>query len=216
MARIGDLVLAEQARLADSKLLSAIKTGSTNVTNGDVTAGALFEFLGGVLQAAAGIRSRNRMPANATLQVLIPAYALDLFTLDIQRSAYQDNRPQTRAAIENYLGGLGISPTFYLDGPATGDGQIFAAQTAGALLDFPDHLQWAIYPTGSWLHLDSGELQLGVVRDSTLNSTNDFQIFAETWENIAFTGVESLWVTTRVCPSGTFAAGVDTSGICGT
>jgi hypothetical protein len=216
MARIADLVMAEQARLADSKLLTAIKAGSTNVTSGGIDPGAIYQFLGAVYAAAAGIRSRNRMPADARLVALIPAWAIDLFALDFGRAANADNRPTTRAAIENYLGQLGINATFYLDGPSTGTGQIFAAQTAGALLDFPPDLQWALYPTGSWLNLDAGELQLGVVRDSSLNATNDFQIFAETWENIVFTGVESLWLTSEVCPNGAFGAASDVAGICGT
>ena len=75
-------------------------------------------------------------------------------------------------------------------------------------------MQWCIYPTGSWLHLDAGELNLGVVRDSSLNSTNDFQIFAEGWENVAYVGVESDCIATAVCPSGTFSAGIDNKAVC--
>jgi hypothetical protein len=55
---------------------------------------------------------------------------------------------------------------------------------------------------------------LGVVRDSSLNATNDHQIFGETWENVAFVGVESLWGTVTICPSGTFANGVDLHASC--
>jgi hypothetical protein len=204
MSRIGDLVNAEQARLADSKLLSAIKTGSTNVTGGDMTPGAVYHFLADVYQTAAGIRSRNRMPEGTPMQAFLPAWIIDLLALDIARGQF--DRFQTRAQIEGILRNAGITPTFYLDGPSTGTGQIFAAQTAGAIIKFPTAVQWAIFPTGTWLHLDSGELQLGVVRDSSLNATNDFQIFSETWENIGFVGVESLWVTSSVCPSGETAA----------
>ncbi len=91
---------------------------------------------------------------------------------------------------------------------------MFGTQSAGAILDFPDHIQYCLYPAGSWLHLDSGELNLGIVRDSSLNATNDFQVFAETWENVAFTGVESDWVTSTFCANGTFAGGVDAHTIC--
>ncbi len=204
MSRIADLVNAEQARLADSKLLSAIKLGSTNVTSGDVSPGAVYMFLAAVYQAASGIRSRNRMPEGASLQALLPAWIIDLLALDFVRGQY--DRIQTRAQIDALLRNAGIIPTYYLDGPSTGVGQTFGAQGASALLDFPTTVQWAIFPTGTWLHLDAGELQLGVVRDSTLNLSNDFQVFAETWENIGLVGVESLWVSTRVCPSGEVAA----------
>ena len=150
------------------------------------------------------------------MQALLPAWTIDLLALDTARAASQDNRSATRAAVDTLLRQAGIIPTYYLDGPSTGTGQVFSAQAAGALATFPEELQWAIFPAGTWLHLDAGELQLGVVRDSTLNSTNDFQIFEETWENVAYVGVESLWVTSDVCPSGTFSAGVDMADYCGT
>lgn len=38
-----------------------------------------------------------------------------------------------------------------------------------------------VWPTGTFVH--EGVLDLGVVRDSVLNSTNDFQVFREVWEN---------------------------------
>ncbi len=116
--------------------------------------------------------------------------------------------------IRSYLRLFNVDPTFYKDGPSTGTGQVFAAQTAGAQLAFPTVVQWAMYPEGSWLHLDSGSLDLGIVRDSTLNSTNDFQIFAETWEQAALIGVESQWLSSTVCPNGTVSAPKDLSAIC--
>ena len=47
------------------------------------------------------------------------------------------------------------------------------------------------WPEGTFL-LDGGTLELGIIRDSVLNSTNDFLLFGETFENTAKLG----WVTT--------------------
>ena len=91
----------------------------------------------------------------------------------------------------------------------TGAGQIFGAQTAGALLEFPDTVVWYLFPEGTWLFLDGGELDLGLVRDSVLNSTNDFQIFMETFEGACMVGIESLKITSTVCPSGAVRTGGD-------
>ncbi len=214
MSRIADLVMANQARVADSKLLQAIKEGSTNVTGGGTALGATFSIFGDIFKLAAGIRSRNRMPAGSLLQALIPEWFLDALQLDGYRAVNVDGRDTTRAGAEALLRRAGIIPYFYLDGPSTGDGQVFGTQSAGAILDFPDHIQYCLYPAGSWLHLDSGELNLGIVRDSSLNATNDYQVFAEVWENVAFTGVESDWVTSTFCANGTFAGGVDAHTIC--
>jgi hypothetical protein len=63
-----------------------------------------------------------------------------------------------------------------------------------------------MFPEGSFLYLDGGTLELGLVRDSVLNKTNDFQIFGESFEDVAFVGVESLSVVSTLCDSGTVAA----------
>lgn len=36
---------------------------------------------------------------------------------------------------------------------------------------------------GTWIHLDGGTLDLGVVRDSVVNSKCDYPIFVETFES---------------------------------
>ena len=74
--------------------------------------------------------------------------------------------------------------------------------------DFPDAIQWAIFPEGEFIHVSMPNLELGIVRDSTLNSTNDYQIFGESFENVARLGPAqgALWVTSTVCPSGEFPA----------
>jgi hypothetical protein len=84
----------------------------------------------------------------------------------------------------------------------------FADEAAGALDDFPVDVQWALFPEGAFIHVDGGTLELGLVRDSTLNSTNDFQFFGESFENVALLAPAqaALWVTSTVCPSGEFPA----------
>ena len=103
--------------------------------------------------------------------------------------------------MEALLEAHGVSVIWHLDTP-TGDGQIFGAQGAGALLTYPDTVKWWIYPEGSFLFLDGGTLDLGIVRDSTLNLTNDFQVFFETFEQMAWLGLESLAIASILCPNG--------------
>jgi len=100
---------------------------------------------------------------------------------------------------------FGINATFTLDGP-TGGGQVFGTQSAAAVLAFPTTVKWYLFPEGTWLFLDGGTLDLGLVRDSVLNATNDYQLFGESFENVAKVGVESLEFTSTVCPNGAVAA----------
>lgn len=215
VAQVNDTVLAGLARLADGNLLDKIKAGSTNVTQANTnTQGATSSLLGSVLTAAAGYRSRQRMAADASLRAILPAWSRDLLVADIIRSQFQ-RFDMTEAGLLSLLRSYNINASFYLDTPSTGTGQVFGAQGATTLLPFPDEVQWALFAEGSWLYLDGGRLELGIVRDSILNATNQFEQFGELFETTAFVGIESLWITTAVCPSGTVAAPKDNSSFCG-
>ena len=107
------------------------------------------------------------------------------------------------------LNRYGVSVSYYLDAPTGGTTQAFAAEVAASSLDdFPDDVQIALFPEGAFIHVDSGSLELGLVRDSTLNSTNDFQIFGETFENVARIAPlqATRWLQIDVCPNGVFPA----------
>lgn len=203
VAQWNSLVLAAHARTAETLLLDGIAAASTAITASNNALGASASLLGQILTAANALRSRHRMDPNAVLRVLLPEWSMDLLLSDIMRSQYQ-RFDQTEAGLTALLRTFDVEPTFYLDS-ATGAGQVYGAQAAGALLSFPTSLVWYMFPEGSFLYLDGGTLELGLVRDSTLNRTNDFQIFGESFENVAFVGIESYAVTSTVCDSGQVA-----------
>jgi hypothetical protein len=215
MSRIDELVRAEQARLADGFLLTRMAAQSTAVTGGALEPGAVWNLFGDIYKLAAGYRSRNRMAEGAPLQVLFPSWVIDLLALDIVRGAWDPFK--TRGQVTALLGNANISPTFYLDTSTTATAaQVFPAQAAGPIDEFPTTMEWFLFAPGTFLHLDAGMLELGVVRDSTLNATNDFQVFGETWENVVLVGHEAEVVTTTICPNGEKSGLYDVSGECGT
>ena len=55
---------------------------------------------------------------------------------------------------------------------------------------------------------DGGRLDLGVVRDSTLDATNDYEMFVEPFEGLADRGIESLQIQSTILPSGASAGTV--------
>lgn len=206
VAALGDLLSAQHAKVAEIELLDGLSAGSTAVTEAAVY-GATSSLLQGILVASAAMRSRHRMRPETRLRAILPAWTIDLLVADMVHAPY-DRFERSREGVTALLSTIGgVAASWYLDGP-TGGGQIFGAQSAGALLEFPDTVVWYLFPEGTWLFLDGGELDLGIVRDSVLNSTNDFQIFMETFEGIAKVGVESLVITSTVCPSGAYPAGV--------
>ena len=96
---------------------------------------------------------------------------------------------------------------FYLDTPSTGTTQLpDAAQAAAAIDASPTTSSGPSTPTARSSGSTSASLELGIVRDSTLNSTNDFQVFGERFRNVArlAPAQAAYWVTTDLCASGQF------------
>lgn len=199
------LAIASHARRAETHTLDAIDAAST-ATTAAASYSATRSLLPQIDQAVAAYRSRNRTSPNLTLRVILPAWVKELLRADLARGFRGDLEPLSvsDAQIVEWFTMRGVNPTFHMDG-TTGSNQIFGAQAAGALTAFPSTVIWYLFVEGSFVFLDGGTLDLGLVRDSTLNKTNDYQIFAETFEAVAFYGIESVKVTSTVCPNGSYA-----------
>ena len=186
-------------------MLDRIKALSVNVTNGAETLGALIYLVDAIVKARFGIIGRFRMDRNATFRALLPYWVPQMLALDTIQTQF--DRFTSEEALVAYLRSYNIATTFYLDTPSTGTTQLpDASQTAAAIDGLPDNVQWAIYPDGAFLGIDSGSLELGIVRDSTLNSTNDFQVFGERFRNLVriAPAQAAYWVTSDLCASGQF------------
>lgn len=187
--RNNELALVEHARFAELNLLSQMTALSTAVT-ASATLGIGRDFLASVARAGSAYRNRHRMPRNTPLRVMAPEWVLDAMRVDFGRGLPGDtNVAYADAQINQFLNAQKIRPTWHLDG-------VFGNQApASALVDYPGEFVFHIFSEGTFLFLDGGTLDLGVVRDSELVGTNDYLNFSETFEGIAKIGVESLAVT---------------------
>lgn len=201
VAQWTSLTMSAHARLAESRLLTGIDQASTEVVAGNLGLGASASLFSQYLAAANGYRNRHRMDPEAVLRLMLPDWSIDLIISDVIRSQFQ-RFDTDEARVTALLRSFDIEPSFYIDG-AAGRGQVFGAQTAGDLLPFPSEVVGYMFSEGSFLYLDGGTLELGLVRDSVLNQTNDYQLFGETFENVAFLGIESLAIVSTTCDSGT-------------
>jgi hypothetical protein len=147
---------------------------------------------------------------------MVPRWITTLGDVDLMRGLQSEAAfvAEGESIFRRAVAVAGVNITFYDDTPTTGVSQVFGSQGAGALNPFPGTVQWGLYDEGHHLFLDGGTLDLGIVRDATLNSTNDYETFVETFEGLAHRGVESLWITSTVCPDGTSSAGIDAEGVC--
>lgn len=206
VARHNELALIQHAREAELNLLAKINAASTQVTTSGVI-GVARDFLVNVRRAAAAYRSRHRISPDTRLQAIIPSWIVEAMASDLVLNMPGDNNLDAgRAEINALLAKVNVSLVESLDQ------NTFGAQSAGALLEFPDSFTWFLFSEGSFLFLDGGTLDLGIVRDSALVGTNDYRMFVETFEGLAFVGIESLAITSTVAVNGTAAALIDTTG----
>ena len=205
IARHNELGLIQHAREAEQYLLGKIGSASTAVTTTSLI-GFGRDFLVQLGRAAAAYRSRHRLEADAPLRAIIPAWVKDAMAADLTLAMPGDSTLNAYAEIDGYVASRNVNLSVSLDQ------NVFGAQSTGALNEFADSFTWYLFAEGSFLFLDGGTLDLGIIRDSTLVGTNDYKMFVETFEGIAFVGTEALAITSTISINGVAAALRDTTG----
>ena len=218
-----ELALVWQARFGEQRLLTRIGNLSTKVRT-KATHGITRDFLNALSQAVAGFRSRHRLDENFRLHAILPVWFRDAIRADMLLQLAGDGQDATfgltNATIDRWIAERGVNVTWALDGEA---GQVFGDQegapklsgvnvtlgTETDLVEFPDEVVWYLFPEGGFVFLDGGTLDLGIVRDSTLNSKNDYQIFVETFEGLIKRAPETFRVTTPLNILGATTGTVD-------
>ena len=205
IARHNELGLIQHAREAEQNLLAKIASASTAVTTSSLI-GFGRDFLVQVGRAAAAYRSRHRLEADAPLRVIIPSWVKDAMAADLALAMPGDSTLNAYSEIDGYLSARGVVVSYSLDQ------NVYGSQGASALLEFADEFTWYLFAEGTFLFLDGGTLDLGIIRDSSLVGTNDYKMFVETFEGVAKVGIEGLAITSAISVNGVAAALRDTTG----
>jgi hypothetical protein len=209
------LSIAAFARYSETRLLSKIATGSTAVTD-DADLGAIRDLTNGIGRLATAYRRRHRMEMDTPLRVILPDWLVQVLANDI-RTAMNSEREMlwfVKADVERVLRSVNVNITWHMDGENAA--QTFnGVQAAGVAKVFPTQVILYMFHEGAWWYLDNGTLDLGLVRDSTLNTSNNFRTFMEEFWNVGMLGLESLKVTYDICANGLSAGTKDTSSYCG-
>ena len=213
-----DLVEEAQADLAtayqlakEAWILNFMKGIGTDITLNFQGLSAAVGIVFALDTAAVGYRKAHLLSSTATIQAFIPRDKFGLVALDVAIACGVDDpiaamARMTEADVANELRRRNIDPVFYSDpklaGSAVADADdlfnlvygddlanIFAAGAAPAQTDVDGVFVGA---PGAVTKLDGGTLDLGLVRDSVLNGTNDLQIFMEEWLGLCNRGIE-LW-----------------------
>ncbi len=182
--------------------LDQINANSTAVAGINTGYGAVRNVVYNLLTAAAGYRQRNWMRRTDTLKVYAPTWVRDVILADAINDNALGLSHINGFGVEAFLAQHNLDVVWYNDS-ATGLGQAMVTpQAAGPLNPFPSDAVFYIFSPGSFVRLDGGTLDLGLVRDSTLNHTNDLELFMEQWVEVCFIGIESVALTVPVCGNG--------------
>jgi hypothetical protein len=227
-----DLAIAVAAREAELELLT-LMYGSAKPVAPVQYLGAGRDLIACVDLLIEQYRYSHRIPETVGFTAVLPAWAKGLIRSDIVREVAHDNAGAinawsiTNAQIEEWLSDRGVVNVIWtVDGLRSGTynagvvlNQFFGIPTANAKPQWPNQatdgtvqVAWLLYPEGTYQFLDGGRLDLGVVRDSTLDATNDYETFIEVFESVAFRGIEAYMVLSVVQPDGASAGTVAVTG----
>jgi hypothetical protein len=213
------------ARFAENRLLTQLTTASKAIYSAR-TMGASRDILYTLDRITAYYRNVHRLNRDIALRWIAPQWALNMIRADVTRQMVGDGLQSlavTDQEILRWFGQRNINPTWHMDGINPADitvpdpdivvpAQFYTLLAANSPVpDFPTAISSLLFAEGDWLYLDGGTLDLGVVRDSTLNGQNRFQTFSESFETTAFRGIESIHLVIPAQPTGESAATVDTT-----
>lgn len=191
--RYVDLVMTAHAHRMNALTVAKVVAASTNVTpTQDADLGATESLFGAIEFLVARWRDAFFAGADFVLEGVLPRWAKGVIRRDLARRNGQDWENINDSTISSAFLEIGVRMQFISN---------YQGLAADALI-YPASVEVLLYPAGAHTRLDGGSLDLGVVRDSTLNATNDY---TAAWSE-EFWGVvsrcASFRTTVPICASG--------------
>jgi hypothetical protein len=215
-----NVAIAESARIRENNLLSLIEGVSLKNVHTKQILGATRDLLTVIDANVDRYRNLHRLPESQSITVIFPSWLKGMIRADLAReAAHQQGSDWNSLAISNeQIEDLftirGVNPLWHLDGQAV-NGSVYPAQafssyteSAEAKPEWPEKLAWYMFHEGAIQRLDGGRLDLGVVRDATLDATNDYETFIEVFEGIAMRSYKNAVIqfVSELAPTGASSA----------
>jgi hypothetical protein len=167
------LVINTHLHRVSGAIINKISNSSDTVSVTANQSSAAASILYYIDTQVADYRSRYRMSVNSVLEAIFPLWTMAYIRSDLAARHGTEMLAVTDEMVNEYFRVRGIRPQFLHDYyPAQ-----FALQQQGMALfgvDFPNFMEFLLYPAGGYVRGDGGTIDLGVVRDSVLNATNDY------------------------------------------
>lgn len=203
------LVMAIRAKATNARIIDLMLNGggsgdaisaSIAVSHQGLLGATTSALLTSIELSAIDYREKYSMCFDAILEVVLPRWANAVIRADLANRDGINVFSVTDAMIADWFNIRGVRVQF------VGDWQVRDAGEPGAatpITEWPETMDYMIYAPGTFVRGNSMSLDLGVVRDSVLNSTNDHTAaWAEDCYALLKPGHESRVVTVDLCGSG--------------
>jgi hypothetical protein len=201
------LLMAAHDHAINARLIALMVAASSapiTITGGAATDAAAPRIFNAAGLAAADYRERYGMCLDDVLEIVIPAWVREVIRADLAWKAGVELFEVTNAQIDSYFMARNVRPQWVDDWQVRGAGQ-FGGTTP--MTAWPTTVDFLIYAAGTFVHGNGMTLDLGVIRDSVLNETNDFTAaFSEECHLVARVGHESRRYTVPFNVNGSTSA----------
>lgn len=199
-------------RLRVDQLRAFASTPSVTGTFGAAGEGLVAPVVNAIALNAQDYRSRYAMCENAVLEVLAPKWLRSAMRSDLRRrtAAPTDQLAMTDAALMRLFDAENVRVQFvsdYQERTVGYPGYFVSAATPLAFTSWPSTIEFLMWAPGTVVLGQGMRLDLGIIRDSVLNETNDFtaEWMEECW--LMFKpGHEVRRIVVNICADGTTGA----------
>lgn len=183
------VMMAHEHRMSAAKI-AKINTDAAVVAPPTATGDAPADVLEAIVVRAASMRSHFRAARTRVVETLLPDWTIDMFRSVIaKRSGMgKDVMAISDAEVQTWFNLRNIRPQFLSD--------YQPLYVSAEATTFPATLEFTSYFAGAYVVGEGGQIDLGVVRDSVMNSTNDFTAgWSEEFFQVARVGPQALKTT---------------------
>lgn len=212
-----DRAYPEQVRWFLNRAIRAYERNSSirqlNLVLGDVVPvsapasfGAISALLSSLLLQAVDFRAANGLCLGQMLDVVLPGWTLDILRADVgrQEGTFSFGNLPTNANVTSWLESVGLTVSFV---------NYWQTITGAPATQWPAQIQYLLGYPGSYVRFDQGRLDIGVIRDSVLNATNDYTaVWFEEFYSVGRRGPQSRLVTVPLCANGEVGGRVEAEG----
>lgn len=203
------LVMVSHEHKMNRLWINAVRALSANftTTNGNAGEGVVANVLGALELQAIDYRDRYAMPEGALIEVIAPRWLRGPMRSDLRRrtGAPTDTLSASDAMLMQLFDAIGVRIQFVDDYQVRTTGYPGVPGTIPTA--WPTTVEFMMYAPGTVVLGQGLRLDLGIIRDSVLNQTNDYtaEWMEECW--LVFQpGHEVRRLTVNICPDGTTGA----------